>query len=384
MDTKKVPEQVVPHAAVLDLEAQGTQVLDATQKLSPPAPTPPIELSTDETPFVPGRGSPTGLHNLRDGNRYDPQWNRPPFKEAGVEFSVLDSLHHANMDNLRSRLLTSTFISNHAKEFIKRVEDIPQAEKGYHDWRGLSQEERSSKNKSIYPEESDLLITKAIVLLECATIDDLDEEKVTLASTRKKLHGIVQNRQADVERSIVRGTQQSLVSRTFIESVKAREQFISRASAAVFRGLAVIVPMLIMSLHPTRLTQLLTASVFVVSIVLILAWLMDEAERKDIIAATAAYGAVLVVFFRGLFQLDLQTTFLSGKSSYNGDSLSLDRTIVDQQDGVDSGRRIVEPPNNTYTRSEASLTPSPFSLNKRGLTCGRLGDHIRMTAVCSR
>jgi len=54
--------------------------------------------------------------------------------------------------------------------------------------------------------------------------------------------------------------------------------------------------MLIMSLHPTRFTQLLTASVFVVSVALILAWLMDEAERKDIIAATAAYGAVLVVF----------------------------------------------------------------------------------------
>ena len=54
--------------------------------------------------------------------------------------------------------------------------------------------------------------------------------------------------------------------------------------------------MLIMSLHPTKLTQLLTASLFVVSIALILAWLMDDAERKDVIVATAAYAAVLVVF----------------------------------------------------------------------------------------
>jgi len=170
-----------------------------------------------------------------------------------------------------------------------------QAEKGYHDWRGLSQEERSSQNQNIYPKECDLLIAQTIVLLECATIHNLDEEKATLATIRKKLHGILQNRQKYIKRSLGRGTQQSVMSWTFIESAKSREQFISRASAAVFGGLAVIVPMLIMSLHPTRLTQLLTASVFVVSITLILAWFMDEAERKDIIATTAAYGAVLVV-----------------------------------------------------------------------------------------
>jgi VIT1/CCC1 family predicted Fe2+/Mn2+ transporter len=168
---------------------------------------------------------------------------------------------------------------------------LAQAEKGYHDWRRLSQEERSSQNKSIYPEEHNQLITKAIVLLECAAIHDLDEEKATLASTRKKLQKIKEDR-----RPTGRETQRSVMSRTSIESAKARKQFISRASAAVFGGLAVIVPMLIMSLHPTRLTQLLTASVSVVSIALVLAWFMDEAERKDIIAATAAYGAVLVVF----------------------------------------------------------------------------------------
>jgi hypothetical protein len=70
MDTKIVFEQVVPPAAVLDLEAQGTQVLDATQKSSPPAPTPLLKLATGGTPFVPRTGLelPTGLHNLRDGS----------------------------------------------------------------------------------------------------------------------------------------------------------------------------------------------------------------------------------------------------------------------------------------------------------------------------
>ncbi len=74
------------------------------------------------------------------------------------------------------------------------------------------------------------------------------------------------------------------------------KKFISRAESAVFGGLAVITPMLTMSLNPTRRTQLLTASLFVVFVALSFAWLMDEAERKDMIAATAAYPAMLVVF----------------------------------------------------------------------------------------
>jgi len=126
-------------------------------------------------------------------------------------------------------------------------------------------------------------------------IYDLDEEKTTIASIREKVKKHLRaknhfslNRPQFADHSLTRWRK--------LKVVKTKERFISRASGAVFGGLAVIVPMLIMSLHPTRLTQLLTASVFVVAIALILAWLMDEAERKDIIAATAAYGAVLVVF----------------------------------------------------------------------------------------
>ena len=62
---------------------------------------------------------------------------------------------------------------------------------------------------------------------------------------------------------------------------------ISRASTAVFGGLLVIASMHIMWLYPTRLTRLLAASLFATSISLILAWLMDDAEMKDIITATA-------------------------------------------------------------------------------------------------
>jgi VIT1/CCC1 family predicted Fe2+/Mn2+ transporter len=138
-----------------------------------------------------------------------------------------------------------------------------------------------------------LLTAQAAAILECATIYDLDEEKGTLVGVREKVKER-QRAEKDYPRPTV--TKRSLRRRIHLEGLKSKERFTSRALAAIFGGLAVIVPMLIMSLHPTRLTQLLTASIFVVSVALILAWVMDEAERKDIIAATAAYGAVLVVF----------------------------------------------------------------------------------------
>lgn len=81
---------------------------------------------------------------------------------------------------------------------------------------------------------------------------------------------------------------------------KKREEennkFISRLSMALFGGAALIAPLLIMTLHPTRLTSLLTTSVFVLAVGVALAWWMKDAASKDITGSTAAYAAVLVVF----------------------------------------------------------------------------------------
>lgn len=65
---------------------------------------------------------------------------------------------------------------------------------------------------------------------------------------------------------------------------------------AVFGGLSLIAPMLIMTLHPSVLTVLVTTSVSVLIVGALLAIGMAEAEPKDFVAATAAYAAVLVVF----------------------------------------------------------------------------------------
>lgn len=77
---------------------------------------------------------------------------------------------------------------------------------------------------------------------------------------------------------------------------RSREDLLDRIRMALFGGVVVVAPMLIMTLHRTLLTALLTTSLFVLAVGLVLAWLMDSAEPKDILTATAAYAAILVVF----------------------------------------------------------------------------------------
>lgn len=71
--------------------------------------------------------------------------------------------------------------------------------------------------------------------------------------------------------------------------------FMSRLNMALFGGFVLIIPMLIIDLHPTKLTSLLTASVFVLAVAVYFAAATNW-ESKDIIGATAAFAAVLVVF----------------------------------------------------------------------------------------
>ena len=74
------------------------------------------------------------------------------------------------------------------------------------------------------------------------------------------------------------------------------EALLNRIKMALFGGVVVVAPMLIMTLHRTLLTTLLTTSLFVLAVGLVLAWSMEDGEPKDILTATAAYAAILVVF----------------------------------------------------------------------------------------
>lgn len=102
--------------------------------------------------------------------------------------------------------------------------------------------------------------------------------------------------EAQIAHVLVRGTMFSPAGVRTEEESKARLSFFGRLTMAIFGGAALVVPMLIMSLRPSKLTGLLTTSLFVVGVAVALAWFMKDAAPKDVLAATAAYAAVLVVF----------------------------------------------------------------------------------------
>jgi len=63
---------------------------------------------------------------------------------------------------------------------------------------------------------------------------------------------------------------------------------------AVFGSAFLIGPMLIMVLYPSRTTSLVTTTVSVVLFAMLVAALLED--KNDVLNATAAYTAVLVVF----------------------------------------------------------------------------------------
>ena len=74
------------------------------------------------------------------------------------------------------------------------------------------------------------------------------------------------------------------------------QKLLDRLSMAVFGDLSLLVPMLIMVLHKSLLTTLLTTSVFVIVVDAVPASVMNDSEPKDIVGATTACAAIVVVF----------------------------------------------------------------------------------------
>jgi hypothetical protein len=69
-----------------------------------------------------------------------------------------------------------------------------------------------------------------------------------------------------------------------------------RLTMGLFGGIALIVPMLIMALHPTRTTALVTTSLVTILFTVIVAFSARDSSGKDVLLVTAAYAAVFVVF----------------------------------------------------------------------------------------
>jgi hypothetical protein len=83
-------------------------------------------------------------------------------------------------------------------------------------------------------------------------------------------------------------------SRFDVNEKEATTQFLKRISMAAIGGTFLIGPMLIMVLHKSLLTTLLTSSVCVILFGVILAFALDN--PFNVLSGTAAYAAVLVVF----------------------------------------------------------------------------------------
>ncbi|KAK0615108.1 hypothetical protein B0T17DRAFT_377576 [Bombardia bombarda] len=80
------------------------------------------------------------------------------------------------------------------------------------------------------------------------------------------------------------------------DQVETRNATFSRLAMALFGGIALIAPTIIMAKYPGVNISLITTSVAVVIFSLVLAVGATKSTGKDILQATAAYTAVLVVF----------------------------------------------------------------------------------------
>lgn len=83
-------------------------------------------------------------------------------------------------------------------------------------------------------------------------------------------------------------------SRNAANKKEAFEQFLQRVGMAFIGGVFLIGPMLLMVLHKSRTTTLVTTSFCVFAIGLVFSVYLEK--PFDVLSATAAYAAVLVVF----------------------------------------------------------------------------------------
>jgi len=99
-----------------------------------------------------------------------------------------------------------------------------------------------------------------------------------------------------IDKGFVEAIHTATSSLTAGRIAEAKKALVSRLLMALGGGFALIGPMLVMILHPTKLTTILTTSCCVVATAVLLAVFMRNSEPKDVLGCTAAYAAVLVVF----------------------------------------------------------------------------------------
>ena len=141
-------------------------------------------------------------------------------------------------------------------------------------------------------EDANLLYqaTKSVAASELEKQADADSDDNLRIFISKIRSGLAKD-----EKALLSNTKYLSFGRRNSESAEL-QKFGSLLAMGVFGGLSLLIPMMIMVLNPTKLTNLVTTIVFVLFVAVALAATMDKAEPKDAFAAVAAYTAVLVVF----------------------------------------------------------------------------------------
>ena len=145
-------------------------------------------------------------------------------------------------------------------------------------------------------EESKLLKHVA----ESVVVDEYEQQAVTNGDNN--LRPLIRRMRSSVEKA-----QHMLLDNSKWPGSRVRDpvidwlsRFMRHLAMGIFGGLTLLVPMIIMVQHPTKLMALVITSVFVffmaVALSLALSTTNSEAQPKDVFAAIAAYTAVLVVF----------------------------------------------------------------------------------------
>lgn len=106
----------------------------------------------------------------------------------------------------------------------------------------------------------------------------------------------IQKLHNDIEEALLTAIRSTTSGLTTEEKTSASKALWSRLGMALGGGVALVAPMLIMVLHPAKLTAILTTSLCVLGVAIGLAVFMIDSQPKDVLACTAGYAAVLVVF----------------------------------------------------------------------------------------
>ena len=139
---------------------------------------------------------------------------------------------------------------------------------------------------------------KNLIQLAATNVAALELEKQADADgdeNRRIFISRIRSRLAEDEKTLLDNPKWLTFGKRNPESTELRT-FGNRLTMGVFGGLSLLVPMMIMVLSPTKLTNLITTIVFVLFVAVALATTMGKADAKDVFAAVAAYTAVLVVF----------------------------------------------------------------------------------------